>query len=331
MTKQPFPVLNERALNPVGRRLLRSPRRDLTELPNVQPGTMLVFDVNGQYETTDRRHLSGAEQYLLDAIAVSLVDMRPRVLPVDVLVPSASPADDFLIRTHFHCVVAKADVVAKVGLTDAGEPLKTYLKQDRTLLALGANFGVDQLSILRDEATSRIAAYCEVRPPRVPGMDVMLATVEVFTPNDLRAQEKRMRDELWDQRYNTLKFSGERESVDQMSEMLANPEEAQALAVARGDISAGDAAVRAFAERDHKRESLQTFVDTLKQTGHLDRIPIDAKPLVDSLTESITGQPGPGTPIPLGPPAARRAINGHTPAEEDEGPRYVVDKDDLED
>jgi hypothetical protein len=321
MTRQAFPVLSERGLKPVTRRFLRAPRRDLEELPGVEPGTMLVFDVDGQYDAVDRRHLSGTEPYVLDAVAVSLVDMRPKVLPVDVQVPSASPADDFVIRSHFHCVVTKAALVARAGLTDVIDPLRTYLKQDRTLLALGANFGVDQLAIMRDEATSRVGAYCEVRPPRVPGMDVTLATVEVFTPHDLRTQEKRMRDERWEQRYTSLKLGGERESVDQMAELLANPGQAQALAVARGDTTAGEAATHAFAERTDMRKNLQQLVEALRETGHLDRIPVDAKPLVDSLTESITGQP-------VSAQSSRQAVDSGNPQVND-GPRYVVDEDDL--
>jgi hypothetical protein len=214
MNRRAFPVLSERGLKPVSRRFLRSPRRDLAELPAIEPGTVLVLDVNGQYEPLDRRHLSGTEPHVLDAIAVSLVDLRPKVLPVDLHVPSASPADDFVIRSYFHCVVSKAELVARFGLSDATEPLRTHLKQDRTLFTLGANFEVDQLAIMRDEATSRIAAYCEAHPPHVPGMDVTLATVEVFTPGDLRAQEKRMRDERWAQRYNALRLSGERDFAE---------------------------------------------------------------------------------------------------------------------
>jgi len=261
MTRPAFPVLSERGLKPVPRRFLRSPRRDLDELPIIAPGTMLVFDVNGQYEALDRGHLSGTEPHVLEAIAVSLVDLRPKVLPVDIKVPSASPADDFVIRAHFHCVVSKAELVARLGLTDTIEPLRTHLKQDRMLLALGANFGVDQLAIMRDEAISRVAAYCETRPPQVPGMDVALAAVEVFTPDDLRTQEKRMRDERWAQRYNTLKLGGERDFVDQTSELLSNLELAQSLAVARGELSAAEAATRAYAERDALGKSFRHVAD----------------------------------------------------------------------
>ena len=132
-----------------------------------------------------------------------------------------------------------------------------------------------------------------------------------------------MRDERWEQRYTTLKLGGERDSVDQMAELLANPGQAQALAVARGDATAGEAATRAFTERTEMRQNLQQLVSVLRETGHLDRIPVDAKPLVDSLTESITGQPA-SAQVP------RQALD-RGKASADEGPRYVVDEDDLAD
>ncbi|MBV9012033.1 MAG: hypothetical protein JO272_08275 [Pseudonocardiales bacterium] len=195
MFQDPYPVIEERPLAAVARRFLRPTRRDLTELPEARPGTLWVFDAGGHYETFDRRYLSGTEPAVVDAVTVSLVDIRPRRVPVEMSIPSASPADDFVFRVDFRCVVTGPSVVAAAGLTDLTAPLRNYLTRDRKLLVMGMNFKVDDILALREEITARVSSYCEVNPPRIDGIKVELGAVTVRTPADLRTQETKIRPE----------------------------------------------------------------------------------------------------------------------------------------
>lgn len=328
MSEDLYPVIEERSLDAVPRKFFRNARRDLTDLPEARPGAVLVFDLNGQYEMLDQRHLTGTEPPVLEAVAVSLVDIRPRRVSVDISIPSASPADDFLIRVGFHCKVTSPPKVAAVGLTDISMLLRNHLIKDRKLLVLGANFSVDDIAVLREEATARVLAYCEVHPPRIDGMNVALDTVAVFTPADLRTQETKMRNERWDQEFRTLQRTGEWADIEYLTTQLEDTKQALALAVSRGDITAGEAADRKFVELAGQRKSLLELIQVLEKSGHIDRIPVDTKLLIDSLSEAITGRLSTSALAQVNPDASQARLSIDKGDRPDDA-RFVPDEDDL--
>lgn len=291
MSEDPYPVIEERPLAAVARRFFRTTRRDLADLPEARPGTLWVFDVGGHYEALDRRRLSGTEPVVLDAVAVSLVDIRPRRVPVELSIPSSSPADDFVFRADFRCRVTNPSMVVAAGLTDVTVPLHSYLKKDQILPVLGTGFTVDDITTFREEITARVFSYCEGDPPRIEGMEVALDAIAVRTPADLRTQETKMRDERWDQKLRSLQRTGEQTDVTRLTALLADPQRALALAVSLGDITAGQAADQEFSELDKRLNKSYEIIKFLQENGHLDRVPLDAKLLVDWHFEAITGSP----------------------------------------
>lgn len=328
MSKDPYPVIDECSLPAVPRGFFRNARRDVTELPEARPGTLLVFDLNGQYETLGQRHLSGTEPTVLEAVAVSLVDIRQRRVPVDISMPSASPADDFLFRADFRCVVTSPSTVAAAGLTDVTVLLRNHLTKDWKLHGLGTKFGIDKIADLRAEAKARVSAYCEVNPPRIAGMDVALDTVAVFTPADLRAQEIKMRDERWVQKLRTLQRTGEQTDVEYVTSLLKDPQQALALAVSRRDTTAGHAADQEFLESADRSKKLLELIQVLQGAGHLDRIPVDAKFLVAALSEALTGRAPAVEPARIESDVTRGRLSiGGGDGSDDA--RFVPDEDDL--
>src|SRR6476659_5007074 len=89
-----YPVVDERRLQPVRRRLLLGGRREPGELPVLPVGGIYVFLVNGDYRPYGRdRHIDFADSNVVDAVAVSVVQMRPWSVVAELVIPSASAAD----------------------------------------------------------------------------------------------------------------------------------------------------------------------------------------------------------------------------------------------
>ena len=188
VTTGAYPVLEERALGPVPRRGLLGGRRDPLELPPLDPGAVLVFEVDGEYRPLPvRRHLRGTESVVVRAVAVSLVDIRARVVPVDVVIPTLRAGQVFVVRATFRCRVTAPATVARAGITDVAGLLADHLRQDRELLVMGIDAGVEEVVEARARIHSRVRAYCMVAPPQVAGIEVVLATVDVAVENGERA------------------------------------------------------------------------------------------------------------------------------------------------
>ena len=179
-------MLEERRLGPVPRRGLLSGRRDLLELPGLDPGAVLVFEVDGEYRPPlARRHLRGTEPDVVNAVAVSLVDIRARVVPVTLLIPTLRPGRQFVVRATFRCRVTEPEEVAQAGITDVASLLTEHLRLDRELFVLGGegdkrgDGDSEEVVEARARIHSRLRAYCMVAPPQLPGLEVVLATVDV--------------------------------------------------------------------------------------------------------------------------------------------------------
>src|SRR5437588_750512 len=79
-----------------------SARRDPSEWRQRRPGAVLVFNSGGRYQRfEDHQFATGGESVVVNAVTVSLVDERPRMVPALITVPSSSPAFDFVINAGF--------------------------------------------------------------------------------------------------------------------------------------------------------------------------------------------------------------------------------------
>src|SRR5947209_9719146 len=98
VNSMPYPVVAETRLEPVARRFGSRTRRNLDELPKWAPGTALVFQAGGRFVVFDeRRHLSGSEDFVLDALAVAVVNMRAEKVTARLELPSLHPSERFTI------------------------------------------------------------------------------------------------------------------------------------------------------------------------------------------------------------------------------------------
>jgi hypothetical protein len=291
----PFPVLEERWLSYAPGKFLRGARRDPSVLPKARPGTVLVFRAGSRYVAFDsHKHLTGKEEYVVDATAVCLVDMRTRIYMVLIPIPSASPADDFTIRATFRARVSSPERAAKEGAIDVTRFLEGYLAKDPKLFKLGSSFRVESIEEVRDQVTSRIEAYCELHPIDLPGLSIALDSSSVLTPSELREHERLMRDERRRQEFDRLRAAGEDADirrhagyVDEGSSSLT------AVGLSRGETSVNDAINNAREDERRQQERIAEAFRILQQNGALDYVDIDPTEMANAYLESLTGQPVP--------------------------------------
>jgi hypothetical protein len=167
-------------------------RRDAEELPKAGAHEVWVYRSDGRY-VVNRGDLARDDDIVVRADCVSLVNIsRGAPVTVEMTIPSAE-ATDFTMRITFACTVTDAALVVK-GNVQASEVILAYLQRDSKLAHLALNLRVRDLNQLRREATARIRAYTEVKPPDVLGLDLRFLGVEVLTPPDLEKFEKQRRE-----------------------------------------------------------------------------------------------------------------------------------------
>ncbi len=292
-TDIPFPVLEERTLPFLQRRLLRGARRDPGELPAAGPGTVLVFRHGSRYEAIrENRHLTGTEELVVDATAVLLVDIRARDVTIYFSLPSASAADDFTVRVTFQAHVTDPERAAAEGAIDLAGYLERYLQQDAKLSKLGSEYPIEAIAAVRDVVISRIEAYCEFNPIRLTGLAVELAAAAVLTPRELRRHEQDMRDERRRQALAELRDIGEDRSIQRHQALVeSGPTTLTALGLSRGETSIVDAIVHARDDEHRQQDKFAEAFRILQQSGATDFIDIDPTDMVAAYLEKLTGQP----------------------------------------
>lgn len=331
LTSTWYPVIDERSLARIATRFMR--RRDVGELPRQTAGTVLVFEVGARYEVfRERRHLTGKEEAVVEAVSVSLVDMRARAVEVTFHVPSRSPADVFRIAVTFNCQVTEPDIVVGDGLLDIRGPLQRHLQQDRETAALGALYEVDDINEAREELSARVRAYSTLHPPRWRGMQIRLLNVAVDTPTALVQHATRMRDVKWQRIVDRLAEDYELEKAEALADLiLQGPERVEALAIARGEQTAAVAAQRAYDRESETQRSITDLLAILQKDGHLDRIHVDADTLVQTLSDSfrLRNRSAPGRLEGRDQRGPARGIEAGDPREPVQD--LVLDEDDLDD
>ncbi|MGH3889538.1 MAG: hypothetical protein ACRDSZ_23755 [Pseudonocardiaceae bacterium] len=290
MEERNYPVIEERSLGPVRRAWWKGARRALDELPTRRAGTLLVFETGTRWEISHSGPLTGREEAVVDAVAVSLVDRRARVIRVELTIPSADAADDFLLEVYFRCRVSDPVIVAQAGLLDIRKLLAQHLKLHSKVAQLGIEYTVEQLNTLRLDADARIRAYCEVDPPKIAGLDIALVTVTVVTPQALRSQAELLRNERWNQHLGELKKAFEDRDVERLTKIFQSGAEfITALGVSRGEISTEKASDDAYLAEQRKRLQFGEYIKILADGGHLDKLPMDVGNLIENFMENVVG------------------------------------------
>lgn len=321
----PFPVLEERPLSYIPKKFMRGVKRDLGELPDVQPGTVLVFYHGSRYVAfREDKHLTGSEEPVIDATAVCLVDIRVRQFTVQFQVPSANPADDFTIRTIFQARVTIPERAAEEGPIDIRSYLTAYLERDPRLGKLGTDYPIEGIAEVRDKVIARIEAYCEYNPIDLPGLAIELSSASVLTPHELRIHERQKRDMRRQQEVDEILAEGEDRSIERHKAMLQEGEAALvALGITRGETSINDVIKNTREDDQRRQEHLAEVMRIFQKNGGLDFLDVDPTEIVNAYLEKLTGQPVPRsdrTRLYPGNIERREAIGSSNDDEDDEAP-----------
>lgn len=288
----PFPVLQERSLSYIPRKFMRGARRSLEELPEPRPGTVLVFHHGTRYDAfNEERHLTGAEEAVVDATAVFLVDMRARDFTVDVNIPSVSAADDFTALVTFIARVSDAEKAAREGAIKLRRYLRAYLGRDSRLSKLGSAYRVEEISKVRELVISRIEAYCELKPISIPGLTIDLTSSNVLTPREVREHERRKRDEVRHQEISQLHAKGEG-ALAAFYEAIVDkgPAALTGLGLSRGDTPVGEAIGNAREDERLQQEQLAEAIRIFQKNGLLDYMDVDPNDILTAYLQKLTGQ-----------------------------------------
>lgn len=329
-----YPVITEKSLPPVPRRLFLSARRNAGDLPTVPPGGVYVFKVNGQQRLYGDRHVDLGDDMVVDAVAVSVVQRRASMITCELSIPSSSAADDFAIAVTFRCQVLAPEVVAESGLMDLSAVLGNHLAQDRDLKSLGQDHRIDDINEVRRRVDAQITAYCMLVPPTVPGMAIELSSVLVHPSADLREQRRRVRNKEWEHEVGRIDVAWENSEIARYAQIISSgPAHAEALGVVRHEVNVGQVAERMRDDERERRRQLGETLQMMVERGYFDRMPIDPMRLLDevagrSMGMGETPQAGIGGPtIPLG--AARDSRRTAAPTDDPTAPDTIPSEEDI--
>ena len=283
-----YPIIDRRRLSPVRTRLLRTERRELSELPAQPAGTDLVADVDGTFTKLPGR-LSGSERELVNASNVIVVDTRPnRSVEARIALDSKQAGEAFGVRITFSCTVADAAVVASKAPDDLADMLENHLRSDYELLALGYDYDVEDAIGLRQHVHARVKAYCLGKPPRVPGMTIELTGIELDTPDDLRDHARARREQRRQQELERVKDEFGIKQARLIEEVLSRgPQATEALALKLDEARFQRAADRAYTQEDRRLDQLIRVLELFGERGGIDTFPLDTTKLVDSVLNQL--------------------------------------------
>ncbi|GAA2620534.1 hypothetical protein SMC26_26140 [Actinomadura fulvescens] len=199
---QSYPIIEERFLREPPKRGafgLRGRRRDYDELPRPKGNQVLVFCVGGKHLVDDGRFGLDDER-VLEATSVSLVDISDRVpVTIQLAIPSKD-SSEFTIQAAFLCTVTDPEVIVGKGKQNVSVSLLGYLRGHHRIFELGLPYELSEIHEVRRDVKAQVLAYTMKAPAPIPGMKVVLNSIEVLTPNELREVHGRLRKGSNDQR-----------------------------------------------------------------------------------------------------------------------------------
>lgn len=187
---RPYPIVRQRALDPAGKRgILGRRTRTADEMLVAEAGHVLVYRVDGTYivdnAVRDKRH-----EEVVKATHVSVVDVSHEMpVHVELKIPSAD-ANEFTVVVTFACTVTDPATVVQDGVLDLRNTLTTYLRGHHRIFELGQEFPLSRVNEVRSRVNAQIRAYEMVTPMLKPGMRIMVAAVEVLTPENIAEFER---------------------------------------------------------------------------------------------------------------------------------------------
>jgi len=253
----PYPIVAQYELDGPERKgpLGLVKRRKLEDIPKIKPHELLVWRVGNRY-VVDRRELRAHDDTLVRASSVSVVSVRPDTeVGVSFRIDSQD-ASEFAVKVTFICSVLDPVVVVRDGQVNAADALMAYLRGYQDLFNLGLKYPIKEINKLRTEMAIQVKSYMTLRPPKIPGIDITSATVQIETPTVLAdfgklTTEQEM--ELQRQNHAALLDSNRQnhilEKAHRMEAVSRNPEAALGLAYADGGMTSPE-----LAERIHQRE-----------------------------------------------------------------------------
>lgn len=193
----PYPIIIERSLGRTergGRFGLGRHRRPEGEVPQVKGEQVRVFRVDGKHVVDHGRRGDDDEQ-VVRASHVAVVDMSHNVeVRCELKIPSAD-AEEFTISVTFRCTVTDAIAVVRDGQGDAARILLGYVRSHQRLFQLGVDHEISAVNLVRPLVQTQIEAYVQVKPPVLSGISAELASVEVLTPDEVRALQRRLNEQ----------------------------------------------------------------------------------------------------------------------------------------
>ncbi|MER6944168.1 hypothetical protein ABT294_09110 [Nonomuraea sp. NPDC000554] len=285
-----YPIIDEQPLKPAHRRLGLFARRDPRELPGTPAGAVLVFEVHGGYHAfTERRHLKGSEDAVVEAVSVAVVDVRSRTVPVEVLIPSGDLGYRFVVRSNFKCRVTNPEAVVAAHVRDVAENLANHLRTDAQLMRLGLTRPIEQTNVLAPEVAARVQAYLEFQPPEIDGVDVVLTNVELLMPDDVVVHGQGLKKLQWARESKELLWAIENRDVARIEEIFQRGVEAvTALGVSRDQVLMNDAVGVVHQAQEQRMKHLSGLMSQLPE-GSLDFLPIDSHKLINRIMQSVAG------------------------------------------
>jgi hypothetical protein len=209
MSTTTYPITARRRLEKAEKaRWYRRPERTGTDLLKPDAHHVLVYRINGDY-VLDSDRMGGADERVVQATHVSLVDMRRNAPVVVRLEIPSKDAASFEVQVTFTCTVTDAIAVVRGGV-DAGQALWSHLKAHNRIFELGLDFPLSEINEVRRVVSAQVKAYLTIRPPTVPGMTVSIASVEMTSPEVLADFEKTTRVKDYEVRLAELELAHQR-------------------------------------------------------------------------------------------------------------------------
>jgi hypothetical protein len=254
-------------------------RRKLEDIPKIKPHEVLVWRVGGRY-VMDRRELRAHDDTVVHASSVSVVSVRPDTeVEVSFLI-DAQDAAEFRVKVTFICSVLDPVVVVRDGQVNAADALIAYLRGYQDLFSLGLDHPIREINKLRTKMAIQVKSYMTLRPPKIPGMEITSATVQIETPTvlaDIGKLTTEQEIELRKQNHAALLDSNRQthilEKANRMEVVGRNPESALGLAYADGGMTSPEWVSQLHQREESRlqRERMDAMAATARQHELEDR------------------------------------------------------------
>jgi hypothetical protein len=249
-------------------------RRENTDIPKIKPHEVLVWRVGARY-VVDRRALRVQDETVVRASSVSIVSVRPGTeVEVSFRIDSQD-ASAFNVKVIFICSVVDPVVVVRDGQLDAADALLAYLRGYQDIFGLGIEHPISEINKVRSKMAIQIKAYMTHRPPKIPGIEITSATVQVETPIELgkiRAISTEQQIELEKNKGEALIASQRQEHVlrakDKMTQAIGrDPLQAITYAHVEGGLTSQELAdqVRQMEETRRMAKRMDRMADQTRQ------------------------------------------------------------------